>query len=410
MVKTPQDTPWRRIRRLTPTLAAVLLAACASASRPRVSPLAVARAVRDSVQGVLQRALADSAFPGAYAIVGSLENTYASVGVGHLDWAPSPKPDENTMWDLASLTKVIGTTTAVMQLWEQGRIDLDAPVQRYLPEWKGPHKSEVTVRNLLTHTAGLPPFERYYLLNESPEQTLRLFLGTPLDTVPGARMVYSDIGIILLGKIVEQIAGEPLDRYDTEHIFRPLGMTSTMYRPPASLLPRIAPTERDPWRGRLVRGEVHDENAYALGGVSGHAGLFSSAHDLAIFARTMLAGGTWHGVTILHPATIDAFTHVQDPSLSNRALGWEVPTGTNSAGHRLSSRAFGHTGFTGTSIWIDPERDLFIILLTNRVDPTRENHKIGKVRVALADAAVAALETLHATAATTPSPIPGTTP
>ncbi|HEU4641763.1 MAG TPA: serine hydrolase [Gemmatimonadaceae bacterium] len=378
-------------------MAALLAAACASA--PRTRPVDYARVVRDSVHAVLARGLADSAYPGAYAIIGSREAIYASVGVGHLDWAPSPTPDENTMWDLASLTKVIGTTTATMQLWEQGRIDLDAPVQRYLPNWKGPHKAEVTVRNLLTHTAGLPPFERYYLLNESPEQTLRLFMNTPLDTVPGARMVYSDIGVILLGKIVEKITGEPLDRYDEEHIFRPLGMTSTMYRPPAKLWPRIAPTELDPWRGRLVHGEVHDENAYALGGVSGHAGLFSSAHDLAIFARMMLNGGSWHGVQLLHPATIDAFTQAQDPSLSNRALGWEVPNGTNSAGHHLSRSAFGHTGFTGTSIWIDPERDLFVVLLTNRVDPTRENHKISGVRVALADAVTMALDGARATAA-----------
>lgn len=348
------------------------------------------RAIRDSVRAVLLRGLADSAYPGAYAIVGSLEEIYASVGVGHLDWGPSPAPDENTLWDLASLTKVIGTTTAVMQLWEQGRIDLDAPVQRYLPDWTGPHKGEVTVRHLLTHTAGLPAFERYYLLNESPERTLRRFLDTPLDTLPGARMVYSDIGIILLGKIVERVSGEPLDRYDATHIFEPLGMTSTMYRPPASLLPRIAPTERDPWRGRLVRGEVHDENAYALGGVAGHAGLFSSAHDLAIFARMMLGGGTWGGVTLLRPATIEAFTRVQDRSRSNRALGWEVPNGTNSAGHLLSPHAFGHTGFTGTSIWIDPDNDIFIVLLTNRVNPTRENHRIGAVRVALADAVMEA--------------------
>jgi CubicO group peptidase (beta-lactamase class C family) len=169
-------------------------------------------------------------------------------------------------------------------------------------------------------------------------------------------------------------------------------MSSTLYRPPASLLPRIAPTEQDPWRGRLVRGEVHDENAYRLGGVSSHAGLFSSARDLTRFVQMYLGHGTLDGARIVSAAAVDTFTHVQNAAFSNRALGWEVPSGTNSAGRRLSSRAFGHTGFTGTSIWVDPERNLFVILLTNRVNPTRERSGIGTVRVQLADAVVGALD------------------
>jgi CubicO group peptidase (beta-lactamase class C family) len=361
-----------------------------------------ARAVADSVRAVLERALRDSAFPGAYAVVGTRNTILASVGVGNLDWAPSPAPDENTLWDLASLTKVVGMTSAMMQLVAAGRVSLDAPVQRYLPEWTGANKERVTVRHLLTHSAGLPAFRLFYKQAPTPDSLLKLVYAEPLDTVPGARMVYSDLGAILLGQIVERVSGERLDRYLASHVFGPLGMTSTMYRPDSSLRARIAPTEVDPWRGRHVWGEVHDENAYALGGVSAHAGLFSTAHDLARFARMYLNHGALDGVRVLDSATVDAFTRVQDPALSNRALGWETPNGTNSAGHYMSRRAFGHTGFTGTSIWIDPAHDVFVLLLSNRVNPTRENRKIVDVRVALADAVMQALGVRPPTAASGP--------
>jgi CubicO group peptidase (beta-lactamase class C family) len=187
----------------------------------------------------------------------------------------------------------------------------------------------------------------------------------------------------MLGRLVERISGESLDQYLQNHVFGPLKMTETMYRPPASLKPRIAPTEIDPIRGGKVWGMVHDERAYYLGGVSAHAGLFSSAHDMARFARMYLNGGELDGVRIVQPSTIRLFTTRQ---VQDRALGWQKPDGRNSAGHLMSEQAFGHTGFTGTSIWIDPTRDVFVILLSNRVDPTRNNNKIGRVRVALADA------------------------
>ncbi|HXE59664.1 MAG TPA: serine hydrolase, partial [Gemmatimonadaceae bacterium] len=213
-------------------------------------------------------------------------------------------------------------------------------------------------------------------------------------------------GAMLLGKIVERVSGEPLDVYLRRHVFAPLGMTSTMFKPPARLLPRIAPTERDPWRGRLVHGQVHDENAYFLGGVSGHAGLFSSGLDLARFARMYLEGGALDGARVVTQAAIDTFTHVQNAALSNRALGWETPNGTNSAGHEMSARAFGHTGFTGTSIWIDPARDLFVILLSNRVDPTRDNPRLGPVRVQLADAVVSVVDARGPNASSTAGATP----
>jgi CubicO group peptidase (beta-lactamase class C family) len=278
-----------------------------------------------------------------------------------------------------------------MQLVEGGRVSLDAPYQRYVPEWQGRGKERVTIRHLLTHTGGLPAFRQFYRENASPDSTARLFFATPLDSAPGARMVYSDIGAWLLGRLVERVSGEKLDAYLARHVFGPLGMRDTRYRPPASLRGRIAPTEIDPWRGRKVHGEVHDENAFALGGVSAHAGLFSTADDLARFARAYLRGGALDGARVWSPATIAAFTAVQDSAISHRALGWETPTGRNSAGTRMSRRAFGHTGFTGTSLWVDPGQGVFVVLLSNRVNPTRANAKIGRVRSALADAVLAAV-------------------
>jgi CubicO group peptidase (beta-lactamase class C family) len=227
-----------------------------------------------------------------------------------------------------------------------------------------------------------------YKETATPGEARALAIATALDTLPGVRMVYSDLGAIILGVIVERVSGERLDAYLERHVFAPLRMTSTRYRPPADLLPRIAPTEYDPWRQRKIHGEVHDENAYSLGGVSAHAGLFSTAHDVARLCRMYLNGGALDGARIVRAETIRRFTTVQDSGFSNRALGWETPNGSNSAGHLMTRPAFGHTGFTGTSIWVDPSRDLFVILLTNRVNPTRQNLRIGAVRTGLADAVV----------------------
>jgi serine-type D-Ala-D-Ala carboxypeptidase len=355
---------------------------------------------------VLERALADSAFPGAYAVIGNSRGIIAEHGVGRIDWKESaPRPNAHTLWDLASLSKVVGMTSAIMQLVERNRVELDAPAQRYLPDWTGPGKERVTVRHLLTHTSGLPAFKQYYKEATTPAEARRLFFATPLDTAPGVRMVYSDIGAWLLGQIVERVSEQRLDRYLRANVFGPLRMTETRYRPPASLRARIAPTEIDPWRQRHLRGEVHDENAFALGGVSAHAGLFSTGYDLARLARMYLGGGTLEGRRFVARGTIGRFTRVQDTTISRRALGWETPTGSNSAGRYMGPHAFGHTGFTGTSMWMDPERDLFVILLTNRVNPTRQNGKISRVRVALADAVVQTVAA-HGGKPATPSSLP----
>ncbi|MDQ6635240.1 MAG: beta-lactamase family protein [Gemmatimonadota bacterium] len=359
--------------------------------RQRVGASPAQAALRDTLQAILDRGVADSAFPGAVAVIGSHAGPLVTVTAGHLDWAPSPAPTVETLWDIASLTKVVGMTSAMMQLVEGGQVNLDAPVQRYLPEWTGPGKDRVTVRDLITHRSGLPAFKQYFKLNVSPDSTLRLFFTTPLDTTPGVRMVYSDIGAILLGKIVERVSGERLDAYLWRYVFAPLGMRDTRYRPDSSLLSRIAPTEMDPWRGRHLRGEVHDENAAALGGVSAHAGLFSTANDLGRLARVYLNGGALDSGRLARAATIRQFTTVQDSTFSSRALGWDTPSANSSAGHFITRPAFGHTGFTGTSLWIAPQHDLYVLLLTNRVNPTREHSRIGPVRVAVADAAMRAL-------------------
>ncbi|MCC6243604.1 MAG: beta-lactamase family protein [Gemmatimonadaceae bacterium] len=392
----PPRSPWRSnvIAAATVLLSTLAVGACAfglrgkGPTRDATVSEARARVVSDSLAVVLRRAVADGAFPGAYAAVGTVNGIVAELGIGTLDAGESRKPNAGTVWDLASLTKVVGTTTAVMSLVQAGRIDLDAPVVRYLPEWKAERASSVTIRHLLTHSAGLPAWRPLYKEATNATEAMQQVFATSPDTLPGLRFVYSDLGFILLGKVVERVSGQSLAEYDATQVFARLGMTETRYLPPTGWRNRIAPTEQDPWRQRHVRGEVHDENAARLDGVAGHAGLFSTGRDLVRFARMYLGKGAIDGVQFFDPSTVSAITTVQNPSLSSRAIGWEKPNGTNSAGQKLTSSAFGHTGFTGTSLWMDPDQGIFVLLLTNRVNPTRENRKIGSVRTALADAVV----------------------
>jgi len=385
------------LRRPFADAAGSLGVAGAVATEPRSASAGMPWAGRlaDTLRLLLDAAVRDSAFPGASVVVGRHDGVVAEYGAGQLDWAAdAPPPDAHTLWDLASLTKVVALTSAMMQLVEQGRVELDAPVQRYLPAWTGPNKDRVTVRHLLTHSSGLPAWRPVYKEATDSASALAIVYATPLDTLPGVRMVYSDLGAILLGEVVRAITGERIDAYFARHVAGPLGMTETLYQPItryASLITRIAPTEIDPWRQRHLRGDVHDENAAMLGGISAHAGLFSTARDLTRFARMYLNGGTLDGARIVGSETIRAFTTVQDSLFSNRALGWETPTGRNSAGTLMRRPAFGHTGFTGTSIWIDPANDVFVLLLTNRVNPTRANTKIGSIRQRVADAVLTAM-------------------
>lgn len=361
-------------------------------SAPRVTSATQRTAVRDSVQAVLLRAVADSAFPGAYAVVGSSKGIIAEFGAGKLDANDATKPNARTVWDMASMSKLVSTTSAMIQLVGSNRVVIDSPVVFYLPSWKASGTSRITVRELLTHSSGLPAGRPLYKEADTDTAARTLVYATSPVAPPGSKYVYSDLGFILLGRLVQQVTGTPLDQYVEKNVFGPLKMTDTRYLPPASWIPRIAPTEIDPWRGRHIRGEVHDENASRLGGVAGHAGLFSSARDISRFAELYLSGGVLDGKRIFQTSTLNQFITIQDKALSHRALGWETANGTNSAGHRLAPMAFGHTGFTGTSLWMDPTRDLFVLLLSNRVNPTRQNTKISGVRVALADAVVGALE------------------
>ena len=345
------------------------------------------------VNAVMDSALADSAFPGAVLLVAKdgkivWEEAYGLMWYG----ADAPVMRTDAIFDLASVTKVIATTTATMVLYDRGQLDLDAPVKRYLPRLTGDGRDRATIRNLLTHTAGLPPFKRFFLDYETAEQIWDAIYATPLEYEPGTQSVYSDIGMMLMAKAVESISGKPLDRFCRDEIFEPLGMRDTRFNPPPSILNRIPPTEYDRWRGRLVRGEVHDENAFAVGGVSGHAGLFSTAHDLAILLQTLLNGGAYGDIRLVRPETVSLFVERANVvEGSSRALGWDTPSQPSSSGRYFSRRSFGHTGFTGTSVWVDRDRQLFVILLTNRVHPTRENNKIRAVRPAVHDAVMRAL-------------------
>jgi CubicO group peptidase (beta-lactamase class C family) len=275
-----------------------------------------------------------------------------------------------------------------MILFDEKKIGLDDPVVNYIPTFGGGDKDRVTIRQLLTHTSGLPAGRDIWRIAQTPLEARALVLSTPLEGRPGAQYIYSDLGADVLGLLVEVVSGEPLDKYLTRRVFEPLGMNETMYRPADSLRYRIAPTEVTPPRGYPLRGEVHDENAYALGGVAGHAGLFSTAADLAVFAQMMLNGGEYNGVQIISKPTVDLFT---SRSFGHRALGWDTAEGDYGSGRYLGPTAYGHTGFTGTSMWIDPEREMFVILLTNRVHAARALRPakvISDVRADLSDAAV----------------------
>ena len=342
---------------------------------------------------VLDEFVAQGAFPGGVVAVGYRGALVHLHPFGHLSYdEDAPLVEENTIYDLASLTKVVATTTMAMILVDEGRLDLDEKVQDYLPLFQGPGKEDVTVRHLLTHRSGIDWWAPLYEDAEGTEEYLARIQAMDLVYEPGTEYKYSDLGIILLGEILERVAGQPLEVFVQERVFGPLAMTDTLYVPGEDLLPRIAPTEFDTWRGRLVQGEVHDENAFALGGIAPHAGLFSTAGDLARFCQMLVNGGVLEHHRIVSRETVELFTRRAGTDDSMRALGWDTKSPEkSSAGMFFSPRSFGHTGFTGTSIWIDPDRELFVVLLTNRVHPTRENPLIREARPAVADAAVLAL-------------------
>jgi len=378
-------------------------AGSASDARP---PAGFRKGGLDAVDAVVREAIAERAFPGGVLAIGrhgSLAHLRAFGKLSYDDGAAEVRPD--TIYDLASLTKVVVTTTLAMMLVDEGKLDVAARVSKFQPKFTGGAKDKVTLRQLLTHSGGLLWWAPLYKDVQGQAAYLEKIVAMDLAYEPGSKSVYSDLGLILLGDVVERLGGAPVGELAQKRVTGPLGMKDTLYRPPAALVPRIAPTENDPWRGRVLRGEVHDENAFALGGIAPHAGLFGAAPDLARFASVLLDEGRFESGRLVSQATLELFTVRAGVPLASRALGWDTPAnetgvrsstpgapGYTSAGTLLSSRSFGHTGFTGTSMWMDPERELYVILLTNRVHPTRENNAIRAVRADVADAAVRALE------------------
>jgi serine-type D-Ala-D-Ala carboxypeptidase len=350
-----------------------------------------------TIDRVVERGIRAGGYPGAAVVVGRKGAAVWEKGFGRLGWtgdAGSVVP-ERTIYDLASLTKVVGTTTAVMILFDEGKLRLDDRVVQYIPEFGGGAKDAVTIRMLLEHRSGLPAGRDLWRLASTPEEARAAVISTPLFASPGHYVEYSDLGADMLGFVVEAVSGERLDRFLDTRVFGPLGMSDTRFRPDGSLRGRIAPTELNPPRGYPLRGEVHDENAYALGGVAGHAGLFSTASDLAVFAQMLLNGGSYNGTRIVADSTVRIFTR---RAAGTRALGWDTCGGKGSCGTYLSPSAYGHTGFTGTSLWIDPEREMFVVLLTNRVHAARARRPakvISDVRADLADAAALAVTDSH---------------
>jgi CubicO group peptidase (beta-lactamase class C family) len=379
-------------------LLALGIAGCGQApiARPAPTTCGTHRCSWGGLVEAVDSAVRAGAAPGAVVAV-SVRGARFYHHAGQLGTGEPVPIGPETIYDLASLTKVVALTTLAMMAVDEGLIRLDDPVSHYLPQFQGANKNEVTVRHLLTHSSGLPAHRPLWREATDRDSALQVVLATPLDTVPGARTVYSDLGAITLTQIVERVYGHPIDHLFAERVAKPLGLRATRFLPPESWRPRIAPTERDPWRGRLVRGEVHDENAAFLRGVSGHAGLFSNARDLLSFGEWLLEQRRGRGGRRQEPRITDSvvaqFTRRQDlVAGSSRALGWDTPALGSSAGSRLSAESFGHTGFTGTSIWIDPTRSLVVVLLSNRVNPTRDNPRLGPLRALVADRVVAAIE------------------
>jgi CubicO group peptidase (beta-lactamase class C family) len=333
-------------------------------------------------------------YPGAVVVIGRRDSILYARGYGHFTWSlrsPVPSPD-STYWDIASITKVVGTASAVMRLVDAGRIELDAPVRRYLPRFSGGPKDQVTIRMLLDHTSGLRSYAAFFKQTRSRERAVELLYSERLIRRPGDEPLYSDLNAILLGVVVESVAGMPLDRFVHREVFEPLDLHQTTYRPPPSIHRRTVPTAL--WRGHPVQGQVNDPNAALFGGAAGHAGIFSTGMDLARYAQVWLRAGAGPNGQWVSQATIKRFLTSSSNS-GPRLLGWDTPE-LNKAepslyGTLISDAAYGHTGFTGTEIWIDPTRDLFLVFLTNRTfDPKVRNsaHSLRAIRTELSDAAI----------------------
>jgi len=343
---------------------------------------------------IINRAISERAFPAASLAVTHREKLVVWKAFGRFTYDPeSTVVSPTTIFEIASVTKVVATTAMAMILYERGLLDLELPVASVLPEFAvmgNRHKREVSVRMLLAHSSGLPAYVRLFRHAETRDKLIGLALTTDLESAPMSRAEYSDIGFIVLGELLCRVADERLDAFCQREIFGPLALSSTCFRPPKDWRRQIPPTVDDQhYRGRVIQGEVHDENAAVMDGVSGHAGLFSSAYDLSVFAHSMLSGGH----PILRSDTVALFTRrEQEPHGTSRALGWDTPSHPSSSGKHFSPHSFGHLGYTGTSVWCDPDRELSVTFLTNRVWPDCSSQAIKQVRPAVHDAIVESLD------------------
>ena len=357
------------------------------------------------IDRAMRQGLAAGGFPGAAVVVGRNGAIVWEKGYGSAEWGfglPAVNT-RTTLYDLASLTKVVATSAAAMVLYDRGKLKLDAPVGRYLPEYRRGDKARVTVRDLLTHRSGLPA-GRDLGRARNARDARRLVLETPLQAKPGTHTEYSDVGADVMAFVIEKITGERLDQFVDRTVYRRLGLRNTLFVPGRDRRSRAAPTEKNPPRGYPLRGEVHDENAFKLGGIAGHAGLFATASDLSVFAQMMLNGGTYHGVRIVSDTTVARFTARTG---GFRALGWATCAGGGSCGFYLGPRAYGHTGYTGTSLWLDPDAKMFVIVLTNWVHAAYGNRVapiavLADVRSDVAD--IAALSIVDAANGLAPMP------
>ena len=344
------------------------------------------------VDKLIQKLVEVGCFPGAVLLAARRGQVVHFKAFGYAQLYPERRPTApDTVFDLASLTKVVATTPVILRLAEMGELSLDDPVSLYFPAFSEGSKKRVTISHLLTHTSGLPAYAPLYSLLGHREDVYGYIAGLDLEYEPGTKVVYSDLGFILLGRIAELVADKPLDELARELVFEPLGMRETAYNPPLELRERAAATEYCRLRGRILRGEVHDENAWFMGGVAGHAGLFSTARDLALYAQMWLNKGSLTA-RVLSPATVELATRNHTQGLNEcRGLGWALNCRPCSCGDFMSPRAYGHTGFTGTSLWIDPAYELSVTLLTNRVHPTRENQCLLRARRLIHNAVMASL-------------------
>ena len=367
----------------------VLWCAALAAATLSAQTFSGSRALDDAVNLAIQQ----DKLPGAVVVIGHDGHVVHRKAYGNRALVPAREPmTADTIFDIASLTKVVATTPSLMKLFEQGKFRLNDKITKYIPEFQG-GKSDITIRNLFTHFSGLAPDVP---LNEpwTGYQTgIRLAATTPPQGPPGVRFVYSDINFILLGELVHRLSGQSLADYARQNIFLPLGMKDTMFQPPAMLVPRIAPTERVRPGGAPLRGVVHDPTARNMGGIAGHAGVFSTADDLARYAQMMLNGGELNGVRLFSPLTIRKFTEPQSPPDQPilRGLGWDIDSPySGNRGELFPIGSYGHTGFTGTSLWIDPSTQTYVILLANSVHPTARP-AITPLRSAVATIAAASV-------------------